>query len=140
MIKLALISFYAAEKKFSIFNHVRRADVDSMYLHDTHFTPTILPHVDFAYLPISRYLKVRMRTSRPYQRPGKSAPKAGSFPQRDPLRRRYIGNVGLNGVVHEADISKKIRATTMGLCLLGITTAHTAASGEPKAVQRGTSE
>lgn len=56
-----------------------------------------------------------MRTSRPDQRPGISEPKAGSFLQRDPLRRRYIGNVGLNGVVHEADIFKKNSRDDNGL-------------------------
>lgn len=42
------------KKKVSIFNHVRRAEVDSMYLYDTRFTPTIRPRVGVAYLPVSR--------------------------------------------------------------------------------------
>lgn len=42
------------KKKVSIFNHVRHADVDNMYLHDTRFTPTIRPRVDVTYLPVSR--------------------------------------------------------------------------------------
>lgn len=47
-----------------------------------------------------------MGTSSSYQRSG-IFDKAGSFPQHDPLRRRYTGSVGLNGVVHEADSFEK---------------------------------